>query len=101
MLARLGYQLDVARDGAEAVEAIRAAPGRFGLVILDLAMPVMDGPAAFRQIRLMEPQLPILLCSGYDPNQAARDLLAEPSVGFLAKPFLLAQLASAIADTLD
>lgn len=101
MLERLGYDVEVARDGSEAVESVRAAPGRFGLVVLDLAMPVMDGATAFRQIRAMEPQLPVLLCSGYDPNQAARDLLAEAAVGFLAKPFLLSQLSAAIADTLD
>jgi len=54
MLTRLGAEVTIVNDGAQAVEAWQ--PGRFDAILLDIAMPVMDGPTALQKIRALEVQ---------------------------------------------
>lgn len=72
-----------AANGAEAVELVLANPDQFSLVVLDLVMPVMDGRAALRRLREVLPDLPVLVCTGYDPAVDPELALVES----LIKPF--------------
>jgi CheY-like chemotaxis protein len=100
MLRRLGYEVEVAFDGAEAVARTTENPGRFDLVILDGNMPRMTGREAATLIRAAEPDLPLLLATGYlEPGDA--DRLA--SYGFnaaIAKPYNLSELSRVVAQQL-
>ncbi len=97
MLAALGYHPALVAGGEEALAwlASQAAPPR--AVLLDLAMPGMDGAAAFRLMRQRWPALPVILCSGFARNAQAQQLLDEGALGFLQKPYRTAELGEALA----
>ena len=77
-----GLEVVETNNGEEAVEAVQARPGYFALAVLDLVMPVLDGRGALLRLREIEPGLPVLLCTGYDPEPdealATADLIIKP-----------------------
>src|SRR3546814_3482192 len=70
------------------------------LIISDVVMPTMDGPAMVRAMRARRPDLPVLFMSGYAEEQLRQSLDID-DVAFLPKPFSVAQLAEAVSATLD
>lgn len=97
LLEKLGHDVCEATDGYEAVAAIRAALRPFRAAILDLSMPGMEGGQAIRELRQVQAELPIVICSGFGEQQA-RDTLRESSgIVFLEKPYQL----STLSETLD
>ena len=97
-LARQGYTVVTARDGDEGVEEMRRNPD-FDLVVTDVVMPSMDGPAMAREIRLMSPDMPVLFMSGYAEEQLRREIDID-GMHFIAKPFSVAQLAMKVGRVL-
>jgi two-component system cell cycle sensor histidine kinase/response regulator CckA len=97
-LARQGYTVVTARDGDEGVEAVRSQP-EFDLVVSDVVMPSMDGPAMAREIRQIAPDLPVLFMSGYAEEQLRREIDME-AMHFIAKPFSVAQIAAKVGEVL-
>ncbi len=85
-LAAAGFRVELVDSGEEALETFRAAPDRFGLVVLDLTMPGVSGRHVFEEIRAIRPTMPVLLTSGF-PVEEVTDLVAEPLVTFVAKPW--------------
>src|SRR3546814_17885493 len=73
---------------------------RVDLVISDVVMPVMDGPAMVRAMRARRPGLPVLFMSGYAEEQL-RQSIDIANVAFMPKPFSVAQLAEAVSMALD
>lgn len=101
-LVRQGYEVSTAADGEEGLEALgRAieAESEFDLVLSDVVMPSMDGPAMAREIRRLRPELPVLFMSGYAEEQLRREI-DIPNMYFLAKPFSVAQICTAVEDVL-
>lgn len=84
-----------AADGAEAVEL--AAAGRPDAVVLDLAMPVMDGLEAAEQIRTHSPSTKIVVLSGSDRERIAEVALARGASAYLQKGTELVNVAATIA----
>ena len=66
------------------------------LVILDMIIPGVDGGKTFDRIRAMQPQMPVLLSSGYAVNRQAAEILQRGCNGFIQKPFNLAELSQKI-----
>ena len=93
-LARQGYEVTTAADGEEGLEAI-VNGGQFDLVVSDVVMPSMDGPAMAREIRNLKPDLPFLFMSGYAEENLRRDI-DIPNMHFLPKPFSVQQIAEAV-----
>jgi CheY-like chemotaxis protein len=81
-LVRQGYEVTTAADGEEGLEAI-GRNGPFDLVVSDVVMPSMDGPAMAREIRRLKPDLPVLFMSGYAEEQLRRDI-DIPNMHFIA-----------------
>ena len=101
-LVRQGYEVTTAADGEDGLEALgRAidAGSEFDLVLSDVVMPTMDGPAMAREIRRLRPDLPVLFMSGYAEEQLRREI-DIPNMYFLAKPFSVAQICTAVEDVL-
>jgi two-component system, cell cycle sensor histidine kinase and response regulator CckA len=96
VLTRLGYDVVVAGNGLEALEVIRSRRKELSLVILDLLMPVMNGEEAFHRIRAFDPDLPILIASGYAQEEKVEELLSAGAKGFVEKPFDLAKIAEEV-----
>jgi two-component system, cell cycle sensor histidine kinase and response regulator CckA len=92
-LVRQGYEVTTAADGEEGLEAI--GTGTFDLVVSDVVMPTMDGPAMAREIRALRPELPFLFMSGYAEEQLRREI-DIPNMHFLAKPFSVQQICDAV-----
>ncbi|MCK9459778.1 MAG: response regulator [Proteobacteria bacterium] len=95
-LVRLGYEVVLAGNGLEALELIRSRRRELSLVILDLLMPVMGGEEAFHKIRALDPDLPILIASGYAEEEKVEALLAAGARGFVEKPFDLARISEEV-----
>jgi CheY-like chemotaxis protein len=95
MLRRLGYEPDEAAGGSEALARLRAEPGVYALVILDLDMPGMDGRACLRALRATEPEIPVVISTGL-PASELGDALGEGTL-LLPKPYELLQLSETVA----
>lgn len=98
-LTRAGYSVVTAAQGEEGLERF-AEMEKVDLVISDVVMPTMDGPAMVRAMRAKRPQLPVLFMSGYAEEQLRQSIDID-HVAFLPKPFSVAQLAEATSAALD
>jgi len=100
-LARQGYTVITARDGEEGLERL-AEQGEepFDMIVSDVVMPNMDGPAMAKQARAQYPDLPILFMSGYAEEQLRKSIDLD-NVAFLPKPFSVAQIAEAVGAILS
>jgi two-component system, cell cycle sensor histidine kinase and response regulator CckA len=101
MLARLGYQVDVRTSPIEALEAFRANPRRYELVITDLTMPQMTGLRLARELTAIQPGLPILLCTGFSDQANEERALASGVRAVLLKPLVMRDLAEAASKALS
>ena len=97
MLESAGFDVVAVEDGLRAVEAFRERPKAFQCVVLDLTMPVMDGEEAFRALRSIRPDVPVILCSGYSSQEILARFDEERPDGFLEKPFTSDALLSLIS----
>jgi signal transduction histidine kinase/CheY-like chemotaxis protein len=99
-LRSLGYQVTRAPDGNSCIELVRASPERFRLVLLDLRMPGLSGEETFDALQAMAPHLPILIWSGYAAEQDVSGMLRRGAVGFVQKPYRVAELSRTVADAM-
>ncbi|WP_432770815.1 MAG: response regulator [Sphingopyxis sp.] len=98
-LTRAGYTVVTASQGEEGLERF-AQMETLDLVISDVVMPTIDGPAMVRAMRAKRPGLPVLFMSGYAEEQLRQSIDID-DVAFLPKPFSVAQLAEATSAALD
>ena len=119
-LQNLGYSVILAENGLDAVEICRENPGQIDLVLLDMIMPKMGGHSTFYRIRELDPNIKVLLSSGYvapdelgtintdaPVSESVEDcrfnpaLLANGAAGFLQKPHRIKTLAYELRRILD
>ena len=101
VLQKLGYCVLLAENGLDAVEIYRENPREIDLVLLDMVMPKCGGHQAFYQLRAIDPDVKVLLSSGFVSEEEVHDLLQQGACGFLPKPHRLPAVAKAIRDALD
>ncbi len=101
MLKEMGYQVLLAKSGKEAVEMYTSHKDEIDLVILDMIMPDMGGGDAYDTLKEIDPDIVVLLSSGYSLNGQATEILERGCDGFIQKPFNMSQLSQAIRKTLD
>jgi CheY-like chemotaxis protein len=99
-LADSGHDIAVAADGAAALDLLTRAPGAFDLLLADIKMPVMDGIALALAAARDEPDLVILLMTGYADQRERAHGLDALIHDIIAKPFTLAELRGAVASAL-
>jgi PAS domain S-box-containing protein len=99
MLETFGYRVLAAANGQEGLELFREYRGQIRLALVDLLMPIMDGPATIHALRTLAPRLAVIATSGLDsPTPAgAADLILQ---GFLRKPYSARGLLEAIQKVL-
>lgn len=95
-----GHRVEVAEDGAAALEALVAADGAFDLLLSDIQMPAMTGIELAHAARAAWPALPILLMTGYAEQREAADDLVAIIHGVVDKPFTVAQIRARAAAAL-
>ena len=99
-LARAGYTVTTAADGEEGLGAIANGTTEFDLIVSDVVMPTMDGPAMARAIRKVKPKIPILFMSGYAEEQLRNEIDIE-DMHFIPKPFSVQQINAKVAEVLS
>lgn len=97
LLEAVGYEILTAASGEDALLIYMKDKGRISLVILDMIMPGMNGTETYKRLRNIDPDVKILICSGYRQNQQLAELLSDANVGFIQKPFQIAALSRRIA----
>jgi len=100
MIQALGYQVIVAKDGRSAIDMYRAKNSQIDLVILDLIMPGLGGGETFDQMKAINPDVKVLLSSGYSIDGQASSIIKRGCQGFIQKPFGLQELSQKISKTI-
>jgi PAS domain S-box-containing protein len=101
MLERLGYQVIPAENGQHALAIYRNQKDRIDLVILDMIMPDMSGRETYQQLQQIDPQVKVLLYSGHSMDEDVHLVLEKGALGFIQKPYRIANLSQKIADLLQ
>jgi PAS domain S-box-containing protein len=97
LLRRQGFEVVEAADGVEALRLFAERPDAFACVLLDLAMPRKDGAETFREITALRPDIPIILCSGYDARDTLKLLPGHAPSDYLQKPYSAEAVRAALA----
>jgi signal transduction histidine kinase len=101
MLESLGYMVKVASNGQEAIEVYAVEGEKVDLVILDLIMPGMSGNKTFDMLKQMNPEIRVLLSSGYSLSEEANSLIQRGSNGFIQKPYNINDLSQKVREVLQ
>ena len=97
LLEKLGYRVIPAPDGEKAVEIYREQGTKINLVLMDMIMPGMNGMQTIEHLRAINPEVPVVLCSGYGDGKGK---VLPHDVGYLAKPYTLELLSQKVAAAL-
>ncbi len=100
MLEYLGYRVRVAGDGHQALDVYRQHRDEIALVLADMVMPRLDGVALFQALRAENPNVRLVLTTGYPLDDKAQALLAEGVADWLQKPLTLNRLGRVVSQAL-
>ncbi len=101
LLEKLGYKVKTASSGSMAIEIYHQERAAIDLVVLDMVMPTMGGGQTYDTLKSMNPDIRVLLSSGYSLNGQAADILRRGCRGFIQKPFDLGALSRKLREVLD
>lgn len=101
MLEALGYQVLSARDGEDAIRIFEGNRDRIDMVILDMVMPRMGGGEVFDRLKEIDPDIRVLLASGYSIDGRAREIIKRGCSGFIQKPYKMEELSRSVRAVLD
>jgi len=101
MLTDEGYRVILARDGFEALKIYQQIGKQIALVILDFFLPVMDGDAVFDELRGLNPEVAVVLSSGFAEQSKLGMMLAQGLKGFIPKPYTAEKLLEQVRSTID
>ena len=101
MLEELGYTVFPARSGKRAIELYNENKAGFDLVALDMIMPEMNGKDTYGELKKINPEVRVLLVSGYSLNKQIEELMGLGCRGYIQKPFDIVQLSQKIRQVLD
>ena len=100
ILEHMGWTVLTASDGREAVEIFRERADEIVCVLLDLTMPVMDGAEAFHEMRRIDADVKVILCSGYNMEDATERFAGKGLAGFIQKPYTIKALREKLTEIL-
>ena len=100
LIANLGYNVIVARSGMEAINIYKEKRSRIDLIILDIVMPGMSGRETFEALSKINPEIKVILSSGYTLDENAQKLLKQGCCAFIQKPFTIHELSTKVWDAL-
>jgi CheY-like chemotaxis protein len=100
LISMFGYNVYPVGSGQEAIATFMEKQARIDLVILDMIMPGISGSATFDRLREIDPEVRVLLSSGYSLDGQARDIMDRGCKGFIQKPFTMNELSQKIKTAL-
>ena len=105
ILTQAGFDVVTAQSGFEALDIFQKNPSRFALVLLDLTMPILNGEETFHRLRAMDPDVAVLLNTGFIEKHHLERMMADGLAGFLRRPYqpseVIAQIESVLAARRD
>ena len=101
LLKELDYTVLIARGGKEAIEIYGKNKERIDIVVLDMIMPDMSGSVTYDRMKEIDPDIKILLSSGYSINGQATEILDRGCNGFIQKPFKIKEFSQKLREILD
>ncbi len=101
MLEKMGYKVLVAKSGKETIDIYKANRNKIDMVVLDMIMPEMSGGKAYDRIKQIDPNVRVLLSSGYSREGKATEILERGCNGFIQKPFSMKELSRRVREILD
>ena len=96
LLDEMGYRVLIAASGFRAVDIFRAKHEEIDLVLLDMAMPTMDGRQTFRELKAIDRTVKVLFASGFTDNDKFKNVIEEGALGLIRKPFDAHELSGEI-----
>jgi CheY-like chemotaxis protein len=101
MLENLGYQVTARTDSIEALREFSQQPQNFDLVITDMTMPQMTGDELAQKLLDIKPDIPVILCTGFNEDITEEKALSMGIQKFVMKPVIKSDLAATIRSVLD
>ena len=101
ILERLGYKVTVRISSVEALELFKSAPYDFDMVITDMTMPKMTGDRLSAELMIIRPDIPVILCSGYNKNISGERASKIGIKAFIFKPIMRPDIAKTVRKVLD
>lgn len=101
MLEIGGYDVLLASNGEEAIKVYLENKEQIAMVLLDMTMPIMDGEETFRELRRINPNVKVLLSSGYNEKDILERFIGKGLTGFIQKPFVLSSLLETIKSIIN
>ncbi len=95
-LVMCGYAVVTASNGRECVELYQKLSGRIDAVLLDMVMPILSGYDVYLKLLMLNPNVKVMLCSGFKQDQRVVKILELGAVGFVQKPYSLYDLSVAM-----
>lgn len=101
ILERLGYRVEERTSSMDALDAFRANPDSYDLVISDLSMPFMTGVQLAEEIKKLKPRMPIVICTGFS-EKLNEEIMEDTGIqDVLMKPVVKSEMARVIRKVLD
>lgn len=101
-LERLGYRVQEASNGEEAINVYNNTSKKIDLVILDLIMPKMGGEETFHKLKMIDPHVKVLISSGFGAGEQTKELMKDTCiVGFIQKPYNTTEIAEMVKTALS
>ncbi len=101
ILGTIGYKVLLASNGAEALAIYTGRQDHIDVILLDMNMPVMDGKDTFLKLREMNPDVKIIIASGYGESEKIRDLKTAGPIDMIIKPYRISELSQLLRNVLD
>ena len=101
LLGCMGYHVIVAASGYSAVDLFRSKSREIDLVLLDMAMPGMDGRQTFKELKAINPAVKVLFASGFADSEKFKSVIEEGALGLIGKPFNVHELSRKISSILQ
>ena len=98
MILKFRYEVYIAADGGEAIKRIKEQ--KFDLITLDLNMPKLSGIETLREIRKIDPEIPIIIITGYGTEEDEKEAFLYGVKAFISKPFNTSKIIAAIDEIL-
>ena len=101
VLEHLGYKVLISKTGKEAIETYHKNKEKIDIVLLDMIMPDMSGGDTYDNLKEIDPDIKVLLSSGYSINGQATEIMDRGCNGFIQKPFKMKELSQKLREILD
>jgi two-component system, cell cycle sensor histidine kinase and response regulator CckA len=101
MLKKMDYEVLLASTGQEALDLYKGNKDKIDIVLLDMVMPGIGGGETYDKMKEIDPELKVLLLSGYSVDGQATEILKRGCNGFIQKPYDMKELSQTIKEILD